>query len=154
MTSQVVIFRAFFFFFCPLDPKSESTNKKILALSRMALINTHAEVSSEARGLNFGPCLHLCSYSVNVSNKGSGESAQFYRLVWALATGRFYKYWNIGHWPIYFYGYCSTKFCPECINVEIEMKIHFIFSNQIWHSVRTIVLSSPCQSYLLHTKFK
>ena len=41
------------------------------------------------------------------------------------------------------------KVCSGCINVEIEINIHFNFSNQIPQSVRTIALSSLCQSYLL-----
>ena len=43
--------------------------------AQMPLINVHADVSSEAGGLNFGLRLHLHPYFVNASSEGSYESA-------------------------------------------------------------------------------
>ena len=40
----------------------------------MSLINIHGDITSRARGLNFGPSLHLHPYSVYTSSEGSGES--------------------------------------------------------------------------------
>ena len=47
---------------------------KIWNFSHMPLVNTHADVSSEARDLNFGLSSHLHPYFVYVSSQGSGES--------------------------------------------------------------------------------
>ena len=41
----------------------------------MPLIKAHAEVSSEARGLNFCLSLHLHPYFMYASSEGSGGSA-------------------------------------------------------------------------------
>ena len=41
----------------------------------MPLIKAHAEVSSEARGLNFCQSLHLHPYFMYASSAGSGGSA-------------------------------------------------------------------------------
>ena len=44
----------------------------------------YADISSGARGLNFGLSLHLHPYFVFVSCEGSGEPAPFCKLSWAL----------------------------------------------------------------------
>ena len=41
----------------------------------MPLINAHAVISSKARGLNFGLCLHLHLHFEHESREGFGESA-------------------------------------------------------------------------------
>ena len=52
----------------------------LIAYAQMLLINAHYVVSSNARGLNFGPRLHLHPYFVYASSEGSGESAHMHRL--------------------------------------------------------------------------
>ena len=43
-------------------------------------VHAHAEVSSKARVLNFGMCIHVCPYFVFASNKGSGKSVHVHIL--------------------------------------------------------------------------
>ena len=43
-------------------------------------LNPYADVSSRARGLNFGPSLHLHPNFVNESIEGSGRSTYLWRL--------------------------------------------------------------------------
>ena len=40
----------------------------------------HAQLSSEARGLNSGLHFHVCPFTVYMSNKGLGETARMRRL--------------------------------------------------------------------------
>ena len=49
----------------------------------MPLINTHADVDSEVRGLNVGLSLYLHAYFVYASSKASGGSAHMHRLALA-----------------------------------------------------------------------
>ena len=68
MTSQLVIFRAFFsFFFRPPDPKSE---KKILVKQLIKKSGLYAGIFSWVRGLKLGLSLHLHPYFVYTSSKG------------------------------------------------------------------------------------
>ena len=46
-----------------------------------AALIAHADVSSDAIGLNLGPSLHLHPYFVHASNEGSWESAHLRRLL-------------------------------------------------------------------------
>ena len=50
-------------------------------LSYMPLINTHTDISSKARGLNFGPSLHLHLHFVR--SQGPGMSAHMHKLTLA-----------------------------------------------------------------------
>ena len=43
-------------------------------------LKAHADLSSKARGLNFGPRIHLHPYDVYTSSEGSGKSAHLHRL--------------------------------------------------------------------------
>ena len=52
----------------------------------MPLIIVHADVSVEARGLNFGLSLDLHPYFMYVSSKGSGKSGPMHRLTRAFAA--------------------------------------------------------------------
>ena len=45
------------------------------AYAQKPTINAHSDISSETRGLSFGPSLHLHPYFVYESNEGFGESA-------------------------------------------------------------------------------
>ena len=46
-------------------------------------INVHADLSSRARGLNFGPSLQLHPYVVYARREGSGMFAHLCRLTYA-----------------------------------------------------------------------
>ena len=61
----------------------------MIAHAQMPLINTHSSVHSYARGLNFGPSLHLHPYFMYVGSEGSGDSAC---IALAFAAGRCDKY--------------------------------------------------------------
>ena len=61
----------------------------LIAYAQMPLINTHSSVSSYARGLNFGPSLHLHPYFVYVSREDFGNSAC---IALAFPAGRYDKY--------------------------------------------------------------
>ena len=52
-----------------------------LQYAQMSLINAHADISSETRGLNFGLSIYQLPYFMCASSKGSGYSAQMRRLV-------------------------------------------------------------------------
>ena len=43
-------------------------------------LNAHTDLSSGARGISFGPSLHLHPYDVYMGSEGSGESALLRRL--------------------------------------------------------------------------
>ena len=45
-----------------------------------AYVHAHAEISSKARVLNFGMCIHLYPYFVFASSKGSGKSVHVHIL--------------------------------------------------------------------------
>ena len=45
------------------------------------LINTHADVSSKARGLNLDLRLHLQAYFLYVSSEGSGKSVHMWSCI-------------------------------------------------------------------------
>ena len=49
-------------------------------ISKFLLIHAHYVMSSRVRGLMFDPMLHVHPNFVNVSSKGSGESAHMCRL--------------------------------------------------------------------------
>ena len=55
--------------------------------AQMLLINTHDDMISYPRGLNFILSLHLHPYFVYVSRKGSGESDHMCRLAFAAHQG-------------------------------------------------------------------
>ena len=52
----------------------------LIAYAQVPLINAHVDISSKARGLHFGLCIHLLLYFVYASSEGSGESAHERRL--------------------------------------------------------------------------
>ena len=52
-------------------------DKKLIAILCLNILLNwpYDDMSSKARGLNFGPSLHLHPYFVDASSEGSGESA-------------------------------------------------------------------------------
>ena len=52
----------------------------LIAHAQMSLVNTHADLSSKARGLNFSLNLHLHPYFVYVRSIGPGKSVHVRRL--------------------------------------------------------------------------
>ena len=66
-----------------ISPPVNRPAHEILVLSAYAQkpsLITHADVSSETRGLHFGLSLHLHSYFVYVSRKGSSKPIHLWRL--------------------------------------------------------------------------
>ena len=57
-----------------------------------ALLNTHADMASSARGLLGGLRLHRFSYIAHASSKSSNETARIRRLIKAFAASRCDKY--------------------------------------------------------------
>ena len=51
----------------------------LIAYAQMSLINTHSDVFSKTRCLNFGLKRHLHPYFVYTGSKGSGESAHIHK---------------------------------------------------------------------------
>ena len=51
----------------------------LITYVQMPLMNSHADISSKAKGLNFGLSLYLHSYFVYWSSKGSSESVHMCR---------------------------------------------------------------------------
>ena len=63
----------------------------------MPIIKTHAGILSKAKGLNFGPSIHLQPYFVYVNRVGSGKSAHMCRYARAFADHRCDKSHALGH---------------------------------------------------------
>ena len=60
----------------------------LIAYAQMTIIKAHPDISSKARGLNFGLSLHLSSLFINSRTEDSGKSAHMHmrRLVWGCAA--------------------------------------------------------------------
>ena len=62
----------------------ESTHKTLVFIAYAQILkpplNDLYDVICKARGLHFGPCLHLLAYFVYASLEASGESADLHRL--------------------------------------------------------------------------
>ena len=76
----------------------------LIAYAQKPSLNAHADISSGARGLNFGLSLHLLTNFVYSSSEGSGESVHLQRLARAFVARQCDKY------PNQVSVYCKLKF--------------------------------------------
>ena len=67
---------------------------------RKCLLNTHADVSSEARRLTFRLSLHLHLYFEHASSEGYDKSVHMRSFAWVFAGHWCDKYQNRVHFPI------------------------------------------------------
>ena len=69
-----------------VDTQTRDFYLPVIAYVHMPIINTRAEVSSDASVLNFGLSFHIHPSFVHASSKGSGESVDLRRLAKAFVT--------------------------------------------------------------------
>ena len=69
-----------------LFPFSRLCGNPVISYAEKLPLNDHVDLSSRARGVNFGLNLHLHPYYVIAGSYGSGQSAQVHRLASAFVV--------------------------------------------------------------------